>query len=126
MLTYPYNELGENFVDSAIDPFDAYGTSLFDSFFTKLVKIGTNGKEVAFFHYDTNTIYIVNNQGRLDCKIVLFDKYIKRPDYSHMIDRLKPVVEAYFMNSREDFIDNLHKSGFISDHIYGMAKTKNY
>lgn len=122
MLAYPYNELGENYVDSAIDPFDTYGTALFDSFFTKLVKIGTNGKEVAFFHYDTNTIYIVNTQGRLDCKIVLFDKYIKRPDYSHMLERLKPVVDAYFINSRDEFITSLHKSGFISDHMYAMIK----
>lgn len=122
LLTYPYNQLKENFADSAIDPFDIYGPSLYDSLFTRLVKIGTNGKEIAFFHYDTNTIYIVNSQGRLDQKIVLFDRYIKQPNYTHMLERLKPVVEAYFSNSREDFINALYESHFISDRIYWTIK----
>ena len=124
MLEYPYDQLMENFSDSAIYPFDTYGTALYDSFFTKLINVGTNGKEVAFFHYDTNTIYIINTQGRLDQKIVLFDRYIKRPDYTHMIERLKPVIEAYFANSREDFIDALYQGRFISERIYWPSKRK--
>ncbi|MFA7385195.1 MAG: hypothetical protein WCZ24_03265 [Bacilli bacterium] len=122
ILTYPYDQLKDIYGDSAIDPFDTYGPNLYDSLFTRLVKLGTNGKEIAFFHYDMNVIYIVGSQGRLVEKIVLFDRYIKQPDYAHMLERLKPVIEAYFADSREDFINALYKSNFISDRIYWTIK----
>jgi hypothetical protein len=122
LLTYPYTTLKDNYVDSAIDPFDTYGPNLYDSLYTKLIKVGTNGREVAMFHYDTNTIYIINSQGRLDEKIVLFDKYIKRPDFSLMIERIKPVVEAFFSDAREDFVDSLYASKFISGRLYWSLK----
>ena len=86
----------ENFKDTVIDPFDAYGNELYNSHFSRLVKIRSEDKETAFFHYDTNTIYFVNEQGRLDASIVLFDRYIRHPNYSHMLTRIKPVVDAYF------------------------------
>jgi len=114
LLVSPYKELKSVFADNTVDPFDTYGCALFDSKFTRLLKVGTNGKEVAFFHYDTNTIYIVNNQGRLDVKIVLFDKYLKRPSYSHMLERIAPVVQAYFDNDRTAMINALHDQKLIS------------
>lgn len=122
LLEYPYSQLKTSFLETIIDPFDVYGTSLYNSLFTRLVFIGTNGKEVAFFHYDMNTIYIVNSQGRLDVKIVLFDRHIKHPSYSHMLDRLTPVVDAYFSNSRDNFIEQLYNNEFISRRIYCQLK----
>lgn len=114
LLTYPYSLLKSDYYESVIDPFDVYGPSLFDSYFTRLVNVCDNGKEVGFFNYDTNTIYIVNCQGRLDVKIVLFDKYIKHPMTNHMLERLRPVVEAYFNNNRQQFVDALYDNNFIS------------
>lgn len=114
LLTYPYSELEGSYSESIIDPFDTYGAELYNSFFTRFVKVGTNGREVAYFHYDTNCIYIVNSQGRLDVKIALFDKYIKKPSLSHMLERLKPVAEAYFADDREAFINSLLNNSFIS------------
>lgn len=122
ILNYPYNNLLVDFSNSVIDLFDVYGPSIFDSYFTRLVNIGTNGREIAFFHYDTNTIYIVNSQGRLNHKIVLFDRYIKRPVFNHMLERLKPVIDAYFSNSRNNFIQSLYDSNFISEKLYNMVK----
>lgn len=122
LLTYPYSELEGSYSESIIDPGDIYGAELFNSFFTRFVKVGTNGKEVAYFHYDTNCIYIVNSQGRLDVKIALFDKYIKKPNSSHMLERLKPVAEAYFNNDRGAFINSLLDNSFISNKMLYIIK----
>ena len=122
LLEEPYIELEGNFQNSSIDPFDTYGAELFNSFFTKLVKVGTNGREYAYFHYDTNTIYIANAQGRLDSRIVLFDKYIKKPNLNHMLERITPVVERYFADDREGFVNALLENKFISNKMYQMIK----
>lgn len=114
LLAFPYNQLFTSFQNSIVDPFDTYGDALYDSHFARLVKLGTNGKETAYFHYDLNYVYIVNAQGRLDVKIVLFDKYIKKTNTRYMLERLQPVIDAYFANDRKLFIENLHKNQFIS------------
>lgn len=118
LLTSPYNELIASFENSLIDPFDTYGSEIFNSDFSRLVKMDTNGNETAYFNYDNNTIYIINSQGRLDVKIVLFDKYIKKIDTQHMLERMRPVVKSYFDNNRTEFIKNLRKNGFISEKLY--------
>ncbi|HHT66660.1 MAG TPA: hypothetical protein GX010_00275 [Erysipelotrichaceae bacterium] len=122
LLAYPYSGLKENFKDTVIDPFDTYGSELYNSHFTRLVKVMAVDKETAFFHYDTNTIYFVNDQGRLDASIVLFDRYIRHPDYSHMLERMMPVITAYFEFNREQLIRALHENGFISSHLLHLIK----
>ena len=122
LLTYPYDGLMENFKDTVIDPFDTYGSELYNSHFSRLVKIRQEGKEAAFFHYDTNTIYFINEQGRLDTSVVLFDRYIRHPSYSHMLERIRPVVDAYFAFDREAFISALHEHGFMSSHLLHLIR----
>ena len=122
LLTYPYNGLMENFKDTVIDPFDTYGSELYNSHFSRLVKIKQVDKEAAYFHYDTNTIYFINEQGRLDASIVLFDRYIRHPNYSHMLERIKPVVDAYFNFDREGVINALYDNGFISSHLLHLIR----
>ena len=124
LLDYPYSELEGSYKESIIDPWDTYGAELFNSYFTRLVKVGTNGKEIAYFHYDTNSIYIVNNQGRLDSKIALFDKYIKNPVLNHMLERLKPVVDAYFEDDRIGFINALFNNQFISNKMLYIIRKR--
>lgn len=114
LLVPPYNNLKDQFAESVIDAFDVYGAELFNSNFTRLLKVKTKGKITAYFHYDTYTIYFINDQGRLDNKIVLFDKYMKRPSYSHMLDRIGPVIDAYFANDRIALINALHDQQLIS------------
>ena len=126
LLTYPYNGLMENFKDTVIDPFDTYGSELYNSHFSRLVKIKKDDKETAFFHYDTNTIYFVNEQGRLDASIVLFDRYIRHPNYAHMLERIKPVVDAYFAFDREAFINALYNNGFISSHLLHLIRFRDW
>lgn len=115
---YPYTELIKTFSSMAIDPFDTYGAELYNSHFTKLVKISTYKEVTAFFHYDTFTIYLVNNQGRLDAKIVLFDKYLKKIYKNHMLERIRPVVDAYFAGNHKEFLKKLEENGFISSKMF--------
>ena len=122
LLTSSYNALREDFKETIVDPFDTYGSELYNSHFSRLVKIASVDKETAFFHYDTNTIYFVNEQGRLDAGIVLFDKYIRHPSYSHMLERIKPVVDAYFAYDREGMIDALFTNGFISNRLLRLIR----
>ncbi|HPY79893.1 MAG: hypothetical protein GXY57_04460 [Erysipelotrichaceae bacterium] len=124
LLKEPYHDLIKNYTKAIVDPFDTYGAELYNSYFTRLVKIFTNDKEVAYFHYDTHTIYIVNMQGRLDAKIVLFDKYMKRISDHHMLERIRPVVEAYFNYNRSDFIQKLYENGFISPRMLTIIHRK--
>ena len=126
LLTYPYNGLRENFKDTVIDPFDTYGSELYNSHFSRLVKIRKEDKETAFFHYDTNTIYFVNEQGRLDTSIVLFDRYIRHPNYAHMLERIKPVVDAYFAFDKGAFINALYNNGFISSHLLHLIRFRDW
>ena len=111
---YPYTDLLKSFYGLIIDPFDAFGANLYSSHFTRLVKIDSNDNVTAFFHYDTLTIYFINDQGRLDSKVVLFDRYMKKIVTTHMLERIKPVVEAYFNNDLKEFLLSMEKNGFIS------------
>ena len=126
LLTSAYSNLKEDFKDTLIDPFDTYGSELYNSHFSRLVKIKTVDKETAFFHYDTNTIYFVNEQGRLDAGIVLFDRYIRHPSYSHMLERIKPVVDAYFAFDRDGLIDALFMNGFISNRLLRRIRFRDW
>lgn len=119
-LTYPYNNLKNDYIDSIIDPLETYGYSLFDSFFTKLVKIGEGHTCAAFFSIDYLTIYIINNQGRLDVMIPLFDKYLKRIDTSNVLTRAQAVVVHYFNNDRSSFINELYNQKLISSKMYHL------
>ncbi len=126
LLTYPYDGLMENFKDTVIDPFDTYGSELYNSHFSRLVKIRQEGKETAFFHYDTNTIYFVNDEGRLDTSVVLFDRYIRHPNYAHMLERIKPVVDAYFAFDRDAFLKALHDNDFLSSTLLRLIKFRDW
>lgn len=122
LLEQPYSELINDFEDACIDPFDTYGAELYNSFFTSFVKVGASKHVTCYFHYDTNTLYFVNDQGRLDAKIVLFDKYMKKPSYTHMMQRISPVAEAYFNNDRKALIDAMLENKLISEQMHKLLE----
>lgn len=123
-LFEPYNKIRSSFTESIIDPFDTYGYQLYNSSFTRLimVKENDNHKEAAFFHFDTDTIYFVNNQGRLDAKLVLFDKYIRHPQKTHLLERISDVVDAYFNFDRGRMIELLRNNKFISGKLMSILR----
>ncbi len=120
----PYSTLKTSFNEALIDPFDLYGYQLYNSTFTHLVLVKENSDktEAAFFHYDTKTIYFVNNQGRLDDKVVLFDKYIKRPNETHMLERIVPIIDAYFAFDRSKMIESLYENKFLSGKLMSIIR----
>ena len=117
LLNPPYNSLIDTYQNAMIDPFDTYGYELFNSYFSSLLKIASSKHVAAFFHYDTNTLYFINDQGRLDAKIVLFDKYMRKPAFTHMMERIAPVAEAYFNNDRTGLINALFDNKLISSQM---------
>lgn len=122
LTKHPYDSFKNDFNDVLIDPFDEYGYEIYNTNFTRLIKVCEQDRSAAFFHYDTNTIYIINEQGRLDCKIVLFDRFIRKPNYNHMLERIRPVINAYYSYDKKLFLDEMKKQEFISPHIYYLIK----
>lgn len=118
LLEYPYSVLRHDFATTLIDPFEAYGYALYNSKFTNLIKISGDKTSCAFYHFDYRTIYIINDQGRLDIAIPLFDKAMKKISTHHLIERITKVVEAFYTNNRETFIHELYAQKFVSFKLY--------
>lgn len=114
LLAQPYSTLIDSYFSSCIDPFEVYKFDLFDSLFTKLITIYRDEKIMVAFHYDFKTIYIINNQGRLESKICLFDKFMKRPNFTHIFERIQPAVKAYLADDKIGFIKSLLENELIS------------
>lgn len=118
LLTYPYNELKDNFDDSVVDLFEIYNFSLYNSFFSKLILIDKDKTCAAFFSIDYLTIYFINDQGRLDNQLPLFDKYVKRINSAQVLSRAQIAVSYYFKNDKIGFIKELRKQKLISSRFY--------
>lgn len=126
LLKTPFKKLTKDYESSIIDCFDAYGYKLFDSFFTKLVNVKESGRIMASYDFDTDTIYFINDQGRLDAKLCLFDKYLHRPSTTHILERIKPVIECYFNSDREGLLKALIDNNLISEKLIRKMKHKEY
>lgn len=127
LLSAPYKNLMAQYEPLLIDPFDYYGNALFDSYFTKLVAIKRMGKTLAAYDFDAESLYFINDQGRLDARFALFDKYLASPKKTHMVKRLLLLANAYFSGSRQDVMNALLSNGFISERLaskIGSAEEK--
>lgn len=126
MREYPYIDLEKKFTPFLVNPFETYETALFDSLFTQLVKVDESETTVAFYHYDLNAIFIINRQGSLDNIIYLFDKYLINPHKYNIIERIKPLIKAYYNNDLVEFVNLLYKNELISYYIFRkICKIKN-
>ncbi len=117
LVSSPYKRLLRNFDSILIDPFDYYGDDLFESLFTKLVRVKKTDEGSAFYDYDSFSIYFVNKQGRLDCQCCLFDRYLKEQNRNHMMERVQPVVEAYYKGDVEELKRFLVEKKLISSRL---------
>lgn len=124
LLEVPYNELFSNYTNNLIDPFDTYGLSLFDSNFTKLVLVKKYDNNAVFYDFDLATVYIINDQGRLDYEIHLFDKWMEKINTSRILDRIINVTDAYFSNNKSLFIENMYTQGLISQKMFETLNKK--
>ncbi len=113
----PYRSLVRNDSASAVDPFDYYGPELFNSFFTKMILVKKNKESMAFYDYDSASIYFLNWEGRLDVCCALFDRYLAHPSTNHMLERLTPAVNAYYAENRDGFLKALVDNKLISSRL---------
>lgn len=114
----PYNSIDKNFVPFTVNPFEIYNSNLFDSTFTELIRIDEDLTSVAFYDYSFNTLFFINKQGSLDAAIYLFDRHMKHPSRSNVVDRLRPIVSAYYDNCLNDFVNLMFSNDLISYKLY--------
>ena len=109
--------LSDEYEAVAVDPFDTYGWRLFDSYFTNLILVRQVGDTAAFFDYDSLSIDFVNIQGRVDVNLCLFDRALGKRNTNHMMERILPVVDAYFRDDREALMSILVQNQLISSSL---------
>ena len=110
----PYKRLLKDYSAILIDPFDYYGYALFDSYFTSLIPIRKNKKGMAAYDVDAKRLYFINNEGRLDEEVALFDKKLLRPSFTHLSIRLEKVADAYYSYDKDAFIQALVEQSLVS------------
>lgn len=121
---YPYSLLKDQFKDIFVDPFETYSFALFESPFASLVFIGADKSSRAYFCSNWDTLYFINDQGTVDYFLPLFDKYLKEVDRRSIVERLKPVVEAYYQFDKKEMIVRLFNGRFISSRVYHLLLRK--
>jgi hypothetical protein len=117
LLVDPYKRMLAEFEPLMVDAFDYYGTALYDSYFTKLVAIKRKAGVLAAYDFDAECLYFINDQGRLDAKLALFDKRLRHEGRTHLVKRLERLAAAYFDGDKEDLLDSLETEGFISSDL---------
>lgn len=124
LLIPPYKYLRKNYDAVAVDPFDYYGSEIYDSYFTRLICIDKRNQYSAYYDYDACRVYFVNPQGRLDAKICLFDVYLRNPSTNHMLERLKEIVEAYYLSDIKVLSEILVEKKLISSTLINSFLSK--
>lgn len=115
LYDYPYSRLEEDFSTSIIDVFEHYGWQLYQSKFVSLVPLTPQDRSTkAFYEPHARVVLMINQQGRLDAAISLFDRWIKKPDFTELKARLNLAIAPYFHNDRAGLIQQLHAQGLIS------------
>ncbi|MCR5491508.1 MAG: hypothetical protein K6F32_05220 [Bacilli bacterium] len=117
LLQKKYLNLFRHSDSICVDPFDEYGPDLYNSTFTQLILVRRGQDSNAYYDYDSASIYFVNKQGRLDCRIAVFDRGIRRPNTHHMMQRLEPVVDAYYEFDKEKMKNALVDNQLISSSL---------
>lgn len=108
------------------DPFLTYKTAIFDSSFSNLLKVKTYKDLTVFYSYSFSQIYVITNQGTLDCLIPLFDRDLVCPNRINIPERVIKVMENYFNFNRTGFINSLVEEGFISQKLYNTIIRKQF
>ena len=124
LLEYPYDNLVKQPKSSCVDLFDTYNFDLYDSPFTSLILIKKDKTSSAFYDPDFEMIYIINDQGRLDLEISLYDKYLKNNEKHHTLVKIKEIIDIFYSNDYYGFVKALYKNKFISKRTYSYIKYK--
>ena len=115
LYDYPYSRLEEDFSTSIIDAFEHYGWQLYQSKFASLFCLSPHDRSTkAFYEPHARVVLMINQQGRLDAAISLFDRGVKKPDLTNIEAKLNLAIAPYFNNDRAGLIHQLHAQGLIS------------
>ena len=124
LLKQPYSEVVDNLKGNYIDMFSTYNYQLFDSTFTKMIKIKEYKSCVAFYDFDCATIFFINEQGRLDYYLPIFDKWMKKYNTSRLLNRLTSVCDQFYNISKQGLVEELYKTALISEKMYKLLTSK--
>lgn len=124
LLKEPYESILKKYNTNFIDLFTTYNFDVFDSNFTKLIKIKDYGDIVAFYDFDFGMLFFINNQGRLDYYLPIYDKYIEKINTSHLIQKILTICDDYYDNNIKQLVDDLNENNFISNKMYNYLKKK--
>ena len=122
----PHSSLKKNCEEQSIDAFDLYNLDFFDSSFTRLIKVYEFKESVAFYDIELETIFVIDDQGRLEQDIPLFDSKVLKKDKSDIIAHLHSLMSYYFNDDKFGFIDALYKYNFISKVAYNFILNKEH
>ncbi len=104
---------------SLIDPFETYSYALYDSMFTRLVRLQSHECDSsAFYHPEFRTLFVINLDGSLQQEIPLFDEKLRNPNDYDLFGRLEALMEAYYSNDRDRFLSDLVRLELISKSLY--------
>lgn len=106
-----------------VDPFETYGRALFDSTFTRLIRLDIQENDLCgFYHPFFETVFILDNKGCLVQEIPLFDEKLKYPNKENLFERLDELMKSYFSADRERFLTSLKDLKLISQQLYEDIK----
>jgi len=120
----PYKHLLKEYQSVLIDTFDYYSYAAFSSYFTRLITVKKTDTILVSYDYDSESIYFINDQGRLEERIALFDKELPSPNKNHMIKRIERVVDAYLNSDRSSLIEALKEEKLISEKLLLSIENK--
>lgn len=124
LLKQPYAEVVGNLKGNYIDMFATYNYQLFDSTFTKMIKIKEYNSGVAFYDFDCATLFFINDQGKLDYYLPLFDKWMEKINTSRLINRLISVCDCFYEGNKEAIINEMYKTALISLKMKNLLENK--
>lgn len=124
LLNLPFSSLKNEHEVASINPFFTYGYKLFDSYFSNLVliKVQDNFSSAAFYSIEMEILFIVSDQGTLLEQINLFNSKTIDKRKDHLFDRLSKLVDFYFNNDKDGFINCLESEHFISTQTMSYIK----
>lgn len=118
LILYPYNLLDKSPSISCVDLFDEFGYEIFNSSFVNLHFILKDATSKAFYSDSFESIYIINDQGRLDLVISVFDKYLENKNKDNINERLLKVMTKFYENNLTQFVKALKDEKFISEKMH--------
>ena len=107
----------------SIDPFDEYGPSIFASMFSPLELLCQNEDSCAYFDRASESIFIVNKQGRLDCRIALFDRYLANPSMDDIEVRTRAALDYFYRFDFDNMVKSMVENRLISSSLLGDNNT---